>query len=151
MGVKLKFDNDLQYLIYQLGKDAPVVAEKAVKESGHILLESIRQEVTNNPDLSDAQKRRLLNELDEKYTVLEGSAYGYIGWLFDKWDKENPNTGMIAVWNEYGTRDRRTGNNENRGHLSPAYFTTNARRKSARKIRQMQESIVQEEWRKING
>lgn len=149
MAVRLTIENDLQAMIYNLGKEAPNVAEKAVKESGKILLESLREQVTNNTELSERQKRLFLNNLEEKYEKAQWGALAEVGWLFKEYDAKNPAVGVLAIWAEYGTDERFTLLRLKRGYLSPAYFTTKARKKVAKTIRQRQEEIVDEAWKEV--
>lgn len=150
MGVSLnlKTDDSLRAMLYQMGDDAPAVAEKIVRESGRILVEALREEVTNNTRLTEKQKRLFLNNIEEKYYRGRYTAIAQVGWLFKNYDDQPTPVGVKAIWAEYGTQPRRTAEGYNRGYMSPAWFVTRARKKVAKKIAQRQDEMLNEEWRK---
>lgn len=151
MKVKLTIDADLQDVLYKMGDEATRVAEKAVKEAGAILYEALREEINNNAELSEKQKTRYLSDMEQEYTTKGDYVFGEVGWLFDNYNATPTPTGVKVLWAEYGTKQRTTKAGQNRGYLSPAYFVTTARKKSASKIRKKQEEIINSEFEKIIG
>jgi hypothetical protein len=145
MGVSFVLSGDFAKMLRDASNNVQEDAEKILLESGKILNRYLLDEVENNNVLSDAQKELLRRDVDNKITY---SSPRYVqseaGWLFKKYDAVNPPTGVLAIWMEYGTKERTTKSGQRRGFIHPANFVRKARKRASKEINALQERMIKE-------
>ena len=123
-------------------QDFQKVIEKIVLASGDILLKAIEEEIDNDEVLTARAKRLFKENLQNKIVYSSVSRVkGETGLLFKKYDDKNPEVGVIGIWLNYGTK-LRTVDGRNRGFIWPAGFIQRARKKTEKKINQLQMDMV---------
>ena len=145
MGVSFVLNDDLAKVLRNVSKDFQKDAEQVLLKSGDILNKYLIDEVENNNVLSDAQKELLHRDIDNKIIYSSPNlVQSEAGWLFKKYDALNPATGVLAIWMEYGTKERVTKTGQRRGFIHPANFVQKARKRASKEINALHERLIKE-------
>lgn len=151
MALRLTLNGFDSYLLQlkKAEKDVEKIAEKALKESGDILYNSLVRNTKSsglNEDTIRKMEESLIKPtiykdyLGDKVTKLSVE----LGYRKGKYDSDDLSGGYVALFNEYGTEERYTEGHDYRGTLAERSFTRRAIKQSSSKIRKTQEKIIQE-------
>lgn len=151
MGLKLTLTGFDEYLsdLKKAGKNVDEIATKALEQSGDILYNALKDSVKSS-GMSEDTIREINNSL-MKPTIhknYEGGEVANIvcetGFRLGAYNPDDPSGGFIALFNEYGTKDRSTRSGESRGSLVERTFTRRAIKKTSSKIKKLQKKILEE-------
>lgn len=150
MALKLTLKGFDSYLsdLKKAGADIDAAATEALTTSGEILTSAIKDSMKSS-GMSDDTIRVMNRSLMQPtiYKNREGDTVTKIvcevGFRLGDYDPKNPEGGYIALFNEYGTKERKTAAGKNRGHLEERAFIRRAIRKSKAKIKNVQKETLE--------
>lgn len=157
MAVKFEISDDFIRAMRRMSKTSEEFrghVEKTLLKCGDALNKCLLDEVEKSDVLSDDMKERLAREIDNK--IVHSSNFlvqSEAGWLFEKYVTVDPPTGVLAIWHNYGTKERKTAAGYNRGFVHPAKFVKRARERASKQIENIQKDMmkeVEEKWLKID-
>lgn len=158
MSVKLQLQGFDDYLkkLRKAGADVQKITENAILKSGAIVNSNLENQINSDSRMNSETKKRILDDMipptitHSSDRVVTGQAGIRIG-SYPKTNEEikNLSGGFIALFNEYGTKYRKTKKGARRGSLEKLEFTQRALKKSAPKIRKLQKGILEEALKEL--
>lgn len=147
MSVKLTLTGFDTYLVRlkNAGADVRKTAEKALLESARVFKTSLEKNVNASP-MSAEVKRKIMSSMIQP-RISHSTDYfvqAETGFKKGDYNPDNLSGGYVALFNEYGTVERRTGEGYSRGSLEELEFTRRAIKESKNKIRKLQEDVLNE-------
>lgn len=157
MSVKLTLKGFDDYIrrLQRAGANVQKVTEKALNESAVMFNDALIKNV-NASAMSQETKNRMMEDIvkpgvNHSSDMLVIADAGFrIG---DDYHDTNDDLsgGFIALFNEYGTGERRTRKKGSRGSLEKMEFTKRAHKQVDSKIRKLQKGILEEALKELNG
>lgn len=155
MSVKLTLNGFDDYIkkLRKAGADVQKVTEEAILKSGAVFNSNLTAQIKKEYRLTAETKEAMLEDMKKPEIVYSsdriviGEAGIKIG---NKIDPKDLSGGFIALFNEYGTIQRKTKQGERRGYLEELEFTRRAIKKSAPKIRKLQKGILEKALKELD-
>lgn len=158
MGLKLTLNGFDEYLLdlKKAGAEIDKAATNALEKSGDMLNQAIAESVRSSgmsDDTIRAMNRSLMKPTIHK--DYEGGSVSKIvcevGFTKGDYNPDNLSGGYIALFNEFGTKERETSSGASRGSLEEKSFIRRAIRKSSAKIKKIQKETLEEALRETLG
>lgn len=153
MSIKLQLNGFDDYIkkLRKAGANVQKVTEDAILKSGAVVNTELENQIRSESRMSAKTKERILERMIEPTIThsTEDIVSGEAGIRIGSYDPKDLSGGFIALFNEYGTSERKTKKGERRGSLEELQFTQRALRKSTPKIRKLQEGILEKALKEL--
>lgn len=122
--------------------------DRAARECASKSVEILESNLISEAQASGAETTTVFHEVTASGNIISAET----GWKLGEYNSANPSEGYQAMFTEFGTgkysargkgKDRKTAKGYNRGSTEPRPFFSNARKKSAKQIRAMQQETLQ--------
>ena len=152
MRLKVKGFDEMLERVQKAGGDIDRAARECMERSVEVLESNlIREAQASGADTS---------EVFHEVTASGNRVSAETGWKLGGYDSDNPSEGYRAMFREFGTgkhsergkgKDRKTAAGHNRGSTEPRPFMDRARKKSAKRVRAIQEETLQNIVKELEG
>lgn len=149
MGVNVRMSlsgyKDMLYRLDKLDKDVIGISKDILLESGDILYRAIQSNLDNSGHSEELQER-MKESLVRPHVVSEDKYHVSVetGFEVGDYNPAEPSGGFLALFNEYGTRDRMTKAGRSRGRLEAHMLVRRAVTETSGAIRKLQKRRLQE-------
>lgn len=147
MSAKLTLKGFDSYLLKlrKAGADVQKASEKALLESAEIFKDELVKQVNGSP-MTKETKDAMMESMIEPSIVVSNDMFvvAETGFRMGDYHSNDLSGGYIALFNEYGTKNRRTRRGQNRGSLEEIEFTRRAHKAVDSKMRRVQKKILEE-------
>lgn len=154
MSVKLTLKGFDSYLrkLEKAGGNVQKVSEKALLKSAEVFHAGLEKNVKASP-MSEATKDAMNKDMIPPRIVYSSDYFvvAETGFRMGTYNPKDLSGGFIAQFNEYGTVRRKTRKGKNRGSLEEMEFTRRTHKQVDRKIRKLQEEVINEALKELNG
>ncbi len=152
MRLQVKGFDDLLERVKRAGGDIDSAARECMEKSVRVLESNLKREA----EASGAPTSTVSHSVTSNGNRISGET----GWKLGEYDSSNPSEGYEAMFREFGTgkhsargkgKDRETAAGHNRGSTEPRPFMEQARKKSVKPIRALQEETLQNIIKELDG
>lgn len=153
MSVKLELKGFDSYIkkLRKAGGNVQKVTEDAILKSGAIVNSNIIKQVKSEPRMSSETKEKILDDMI-KPTITHSTEMivsGEAGIRIGSYDPKDLSGGFVALFNEYGTVQRKTKQGKRRGSLEELEFTRRALKKASPQVKKLQRGILEQALKEL--
>lgn len=152
MRLQLKGFDELLERVQRAGGELDTAARTCVEKSVRVLESNLKKEA----EASGAPTSTLSHSVTSSGNRISGET----GWKLGDYNSTNPSEGYLAMFREFGTgkhstrgkgSDRHTAAGYNRGSTMPRPFMAQARKKSVKPIRAIQQETLRDIVKELEG